>query len=483
MKKFYNFSKDYRAHKFTLLFENPQTEKAYRLDYNNRHIKQNRISLIVASLVLALYAILEFTVMGVTDNVLFLIKFGVILPAGLLLSALSFIEFFRKKSDIFFSSAILVGGLGLSIMILREQINYFSPSLLGLMVFYFYSFTILRVLFFRTFLLVSLLYVGYIFCIIFTGQLISTQGFSSFYFLGISFLFGLYAGYYIEYIDRYNFASIHKLRLRNAQYKELQNKLEHTVQKRTSDLKTAYQDLEKAKIKADESNQLKTNFLATISHEIRTPLTSILGFSQLIAKAKADPIKQKKYIDVLEESTEHLLQIITNILTLSEIQANQVEVQSCVINPSTMCEEIDEQATMVLMKHKKNLPFSINSQEKSIFSITIGKQELMRVISHLLDNAVKYTEKGEFGISCNINNTDLFEICIYDTGIGISENKLEFIFEYFRQEDQQDTRKYSGIGVGLSICKGLIQKAGGNIKVESERNKGTKVFVTIPILH
>jgi len=278
-----------------------------------------------------------------------------------------------------------------------------------------------------------------------------------------------------------NFAINVDLKTKNDKYKKLKGHLENTVNVRTKELKIANDNLFLAKQKAEESESLKTNFLATISHEIRTPLTSIVGFSQLISKAKANPDKLKKYVETVEDSTGQLLNIIDNILELSKIHSNSHTSSKSEINSKELTQFFEKEALKTLNKYNKNLYIHSQYEDNSLFSINIGSNELIRIISHLLDNAVKYTQEGEIAFSCKINKNGLFEICISDSGIGITPEQQSTIFDFFRQIDQEDTRKYSGIGVGLSICKGLVHKSSGSIWIESNHNKGTKVFVTIPL--
>ena len=482
MKDYLDVSENIKMHKFSLQFKNKKIENFYIREYKNRFYKTSRMGVLFGTIILLIFIILEFTVFGTTDKMLFTVKFKFILPGGLIGIFLSLAKPIKRFSFWLNGGIIFCTTIGLSFMILLNPNNIHSPSLLGLMMFYIFSFSIIRITFIRTFIILYFLYTAFSIYILATSGVSNLSSFSSWYFLGACLIFSAFAGYFFEYIDRINFITNRDLKRKNKAFESLKNELEKKVVTRTKKLNIANQRLKLAISKAEESDKLKSKFLSTISHEIRTPLTGILGYSQLIAKTNSNPEKQNKHIESLEESTDKLLSIISNILELSEIQSDRLETSHSLIDYKSISKNIEEQAQTILKKHNKDLDFHIQYEDHIPFKINIGGKEFNNILMHLLDNAVKYTNVGNFGFSCKINKKNMFEFCIYDSGIGIAKDKLNTIFDFFRQIDQSDDRKYSGIGVGLSICKGYVSNSNGKIWVKSTEGKGTKVYVAIPIV-
>jgi signal transduction histidine kinase len=249
-----------------------------------------------------------------------------------------------------------------------------------------------------------------------------------------------------------------------------------TLQKQTK------QELIEAKEKAEESDQLKSAFLANISHEIRTPLNGIVGFTQLLSQDVVEKSKKQKYYDLIELSTNQLLHIIEDLLEISKLDSGQFELhpEKCSLN-----QLIDDLQSLFEKEKKQRNKEHIDiktqkglSDERSI--VRIDKQRLHQVLFNLINNGMKFTDEGylSFGYEKNANNTLTFYV--QDTGIGIQKSKHEVIFDRFRQEDVSFTRKYGGTGLGLSICKSVVEYMGGKIWLESDTGQGTIFYFTIP---
>ncbi len=251
-----------------------------------------------------------------------------------------------------------------------------------------------------------------------------------------------------------------------------------TEQKKTE------QELIVAKERAEESDQLKTEFFNNMSHEIRTPMNGILGFSKFLNKENLSHEKRKKYVDIVQSSGKQLLHIIDDILEMSKLGAKQVDVieeQIC------LNELIEEQFTFfdsiaklknIALYHKKGL------SDKDCTIVT-DKEKLNKILNNLLENALKYTFKGfiEFGykiIKPDDSPYHLVEIYVKDTGIGIKQENQEIIFKRFSQEEKELSKKVGGLGLGLSIANENALLLGGKITLESEKGTGTTFFITIP---
>jgi signal transduction histidine kinase len=240
-------------------------------------------------------------------------------------------------------------------------------------------------------------------------------------------------------------------------------------------------DLIKAKEKAEESERLKSAFLANISHEIRTPLNGIVGFANLIKEKDLAKEARDRYIKIINSNTEQLLTLIDDILSVSRIEAGEINIVKAPFIVDKMLEEIEYECKYKADVKEKGLEvvFKRNMQfQKSI--IESDEIRIRQIISNLIGNAIHYTEKGriEFGYKITRESALFY---VKDTGIGIAEEDKERIFERFAQVRENKNMTYRGVGIGLSICKGITNILGGNIWVESEAGKGAIFYVKIPV--
>lgn len=240
--------------------------------------------------------------------------------------------------------------------------------------------------------------------------------------------------------------------------------------------------LNDARLKAEESDRLKSAFLTNMSHEIRTPLNGIIGFSSMLTEENLTPEKRKTYIHYIHKGASQLLSIISDIIDISKIESGQLSLVEKNFDLNSIMLEIEEFFKNEIEKSgKQELRIFFNKPAKSdkIFMIT-DEIKLRQVLVNLLTNAVKFTEKGiiEFGYE-KVGKTVL-QFYVKDTGIGIAKEKQVVIFERFRQEDDTFTREFAGAGLGLAISKGMLDKIGGKIWVKSEKNKGSVFYFTVP---
>jgi PAS domain S-box-containing protein len=249
--------------------------------------------------------------------------------------------------------------------------------------------------------------------------------------------------------------------------------LEERVRQRTA-------ELVKAKDAAESADRLKSAFLATMSHELRTPLNSIIGFTGIVAQELAGPLneEQKKQLGMVQNSARHLLALINDVLDISKIEAGQLEIH-CV--PFSFPQAIGKAVNTVSpLAQKKGirLHMEISPQVDQIIS---DQRRTEQILLNLLGNAVKFTDQGEVSVRCWRENEWLVT-AIRDTGIGIDSQHHQTIFEPFRQADTGLARKREGSGLGLSICKRLVQRLGGLIFVESAPGQGSTFTVRLPLV-
>jgi len=230
--------------------------------------------------------------------------------------------------------------------------------------------------------------------------------------------------------------------------------------------------------KAEASNHLKTAFMHNISHEIRTPLNGILGFSRLIAQEDASNDEKLEFYSLLKTSSNRLLNTITNYMDISLITSGSMDMKKKPFNLQELLQRLFEQIQPICIK--KQLGFHAILPEKAETIILHSDQELLeKVLSQLLDNAVKFTVKGDISFGYVIKH-DFLEFFVRDTGIGINPEFLPLMFQSFTQEEVMCSRGYDGSGLGLSITQGLVELLGGTIHVESKKGSGSAFIFTIP---
>jgi PAS domain S-box-containing protein len=243
--------------------------------------------------------------------------------------------------------------------------------------------------------------------------------------------------------------------------------------------KQAEIELRRAKEKVESSDKLKTTFLNNISHEVRTPLNGILGFAEIISQIDLSEEDKKLSLSMLFESSDRLLNTITNYMDISLITSgNMTENRKEFVPEQIMKELLGKYKTICSVKKLELLLKMPEHSDK--FSINSDPEILNKIISHLLSNAIKFTEIGSIQYGYTVRKNEL-EFFVTDTGTGIGKESLNDIFERFIKEDNGPLKLSEGSGLGLSIARGLVQILGGKIWVESEKGKGSTFFFRIPV--
>lgn len=240
-------------------------------------------------------------------------------------------------------------------------------------------------------------------------------------------------------------------------------------------------DLIIARIKAEESDHLKSAFLANMSHEIRTPMNAIMGFSELILDLEISNEELNKYIRIINANTSHLLSVISDIIDISKTQAGQFTVESEAVDINKLMNELLLTYEKELGSKKLKLHLSAD-RANSLIEIQTDGTRIKQIFCNLLNNAIKFTKEGEIEFGYK-TKTNFIEFYVKDHGIGIAQQDQSLIFERFMQAKATNGALNGGNGLGLSISKALVEKLGGSIRVDSEPGIGSCFVFTIPYVN
>ncbi|MFV8269786.1 ATP-binding protein [Flavobacterium sp. GT2N3] len=240
--------------------------------------------------------------------------------------------------------------------------------------------------------------------------------------------------------------------------------------------------LEISKQKAEESDTLKSSFLANLSHEIRTPMNAIMGFSDLLHDVNLEEKERLEYLKIIKNSGGSLVSIIEDLIEMSKIDAKQIMPNYKGLDVEKCITELYDSIKITIPKDKEIQFYILENPDKLQGNILTDETKLKQIIVNLITNALKFTDRGfvAFGYSVN-KEKDLLEFKVEDSGMGISENYLKVIFERFRRIEGNGSVELSGLGLGLSITKAYVEMLGGTIKVESTIGLGSVFSFTIPL--
>ena len=272
-----------------------------------------------------------------------------------------------------------------------------------------------------------------------------------------------------------------QLQLKNEELRAAEEELRTNLEElrdTNQQLQEQSRELEEAKEKAEESDRLKTAFLQNLSHEIRTPMNGILGFTDLLRDTDLTPERQNEFINIIQQSGNRMLNIIDELIRISRIEANDIQKN---IKRVDINEELDNLYKFFKPDaENKDLTFTYEvglTDDKRI--ILTDKDKLQTILSNIIKNAIKFTETGEIVFGYTYKE-DMLEFYVKDTGIGIKHNQIDQIFNRFRQGDPTTSEPQEGTGLGLPISKAYVELLGGNIRVESETDSGSRFLFTIP---
>lgn len=264
----------------------------------------------------------------------------------------------------------------------------------------------------------------------------------------------------------------------NQEYQQINQRLNQTNQQ----LEDSNLLLKEAKEKAQAADQLKSSFLSNMSHEVRTPMNAIVGFTTLLKGDDINSDDANRYLDIIQTSTNNLLHVISDIMTMARLESGQYKLHPELFDINTLFEELTNRYTrevFILKEHKLN--FTIINNIPNPCPIISDLEGIKQIATKLIDNAIKFTDEGHIDVFIDLTPKNRLNLTVKDTGIGISKKVKTEIYESFRQLDDQNTRKYGGTGIGLSIVKALVELLNGTIEFASIPGKETVFSVSIPV--
>jgi signal transduction histidine kinase len=486
----------------------PETlERSFLDDYFEKSIRHVRTALLVAIFFYGFFGILDSRLIPEMKYHLWVIRYGIFIPLAFFLFLFSFSRYFKKTMQLGMAVLVAVGGLGIIAMIWMAPFPGNNTYYPGLMLVFFFGYTLFKLRFIWATLAGGLIVLAYESVVIWVIQ-VPTEALinTNFFFLGSNIL-GMFAGYYAEYSSRREFLHSRLLGKEKRQETQVNRKLEKMVRDRTAqlfninaDLKQENQERRQAEEAAREASRCKSEFLANMSHELRTPLNHIIGFTELIVDKNFGELNavQEEYLNDVLQSSHHLLSLINDILDFSKVESGKMTLEPTSIRVRDLMEKslllIKEKA----MKHKLKLFVDVKDVP---LMITADERKFKQIVYNLLSNAVKFTPDGG-RISLTGRQIDrsalpldrlgdwpgkdnghrLLEISIADTGIGILPEEQERIFNRFEQAEGSSKRRYQGTGLGLTLTKVLVELHGGRIWVESAgTEQGTTFRFVLPL--
>jgi PAS domain S-box-containing protein len=265
------------------------------------------------------------------------------------------------------------------------------------------------------------------------------------------------------------------------QLKAASDELQARVQAATAELATQNELLRRQAIELEQASRLKSQFLANMSHEFRTPLNAILGYTHMLLQGVAGDLLPavKRQLQRIDSNGRHLMTIINEILDITRIEAGKMPMQLSEFNLNELVPEVMTELDPVISRSKLTVAPKLRADLPTIYS---DRQKLKQIIVNLLSNALKFTHEGGIQITVGYNPAErTASVAVADTGIGISPENHEKIFEDFRQVDDSPSRQYGGTGLGLAICRRLATALGGRITLESTMGVGSTFTLTVPV--
>ena len=430
---------------FGLRFRDPEVEAGFTRETFLQSINFIRAYLLAGLSLYASFGLLDLTVGGRLATSLLVIRLGVVIPILATIFALTFSPVFFRIGQWALATAMLASGLGVVVMTAIMPPPFNSLYYAGIIMVVIYCGSLIRLKYRYSAAIAVFLVLSYQVSAIWVNPIPPNMLVSNDFFLSMATAVGLFSGYIQELYIRRAYAG---------------RKI-----------------VDEARQVADAANQAKSEFLATMSHEIRTPLNGVLGMVQAMAP---DPLadRQRERLKVIGQSCEMLLAILNDMLDLSKIEAGQLDLDEIEFDLADLA--LGVRSTFEPLAAAKGLAFALAVAEGLDGTWRGDALRVRQILYNLISNAVKFTPAGSVDVRIEPADGGM-RLSVTDTGIGVSPDQIERLFDKFVQADSSTTRRFGGTGLGLSICRELCAAMGGEIRAESEVGRGSRFIVELPL--
>ncbi len=438
-------AKNFDVKGFGLRFRDPEVEAAFTHETFLQSINFIRAYLLAGLSLYASFGLLDLTVGGRLATALLIIRLGVVIPILAGIFALTFSPAFFRIGQWALATAMLASGLGVVVMTAIMPPPFNSLYYAGIIMVVIYCGSLIRLKYRYSAAIAVFLVLSYQVSAIWVNPIPSNMLVSNDFFLTMATAVGLFSGYIQELYIRRAYAG---------------RKI-----------------VDEARQAADAANQAKSEFLATMSHEIRTPLNGVLGMVQAMGH---DPLsdRQRERLKVIGQSGEMLLAILNDMLDLSKIEAGQLELEEAEFDLADLV--LGMRTTFEPLAAGKGLAFGVDVAEGVAGTWRGDALRVRQILYNLISNAVKFTSAGTVAVRVELAD-DGVRLSVTDSGIGVSPDQIERLFDKFVQADSSTTRRFGGTGLGLSICRELCNGMGGDIRAESALGRGSRFVVQLPL--
>ena len=430
-----------------------------------------RLGIILGLLIYSVFGIVDYYSLPVSHRYTWLIRYAIITPSTLVIIAITYTKFTKRYPSFWSVNCIVIAQLGINAMILVAKPGEFA------------------FLSYYCGLILVLLWAGFIFRLKNSHMIFTSVTNVLFYNITAIFIQKLpsYPKDSIEYASfiNNNFMLVSASILSAIGAYQL-NEFWKKLDEKNILLQKDKEALIEAKLKAEESEKLKSAFLANMSHEIRTPMNAIIGFCELFKQPNLSKMKEEKYLSVIQNKSAELIQLIDNIIDASRLESNQLVISPTPIEMPEYVEELELNYRETLNLNGKTdvVAFKLLHNFQNKETIFNDKIRINQILNNLVNNAIKFTHKGSINLVFNKENrngSSLLNIVVRDTGIGIPKAVEDKIFDRFRQGARLDQHLYGGSGLGLSIVKSLVELMKGTIEFTSVVDKGTEFNIVLPL--